>query len=698
MFKFRVPIKISMMALAIFAILAATVFISSFSLSYMERTLAPEMHKKTVTIGESLHDVVTKIVGYGARFESLNGMDDFLAELNNEYADLSYITITDSYHAPLYKAGSTQNISQSEYKDLTSQDTTTILINGFYNTSLIINNMDGGVLGYIHIGQAKGLIQSRLQDSLLDIITVIVVSILFSLELLYFLMVFTISTPVASLKKLLKNASDGDFSHAVEIESSDEIGLFTRYINNALFKLNDSYYLLTERINKLKFSLGEKKVSAAIGGYIDTASRINLFTPPECMDKVSAELTMYIRPALFLLIFSESLSLSFFPIFVYDLYEPIYGLSREMVVGLPISIFMLIWALSLPSAGSWSDRVGRRKSFIIGALITTVGLVLTGLSQSIYDLLLWRSITAVGYGIVFITCQGYITDHTNLENRTRGMAMFLAGFFSGSLCGAAIGGILVGHIGYNSTFILSGVLSLAAAAFVARFIHEAKDEDKPDNIRKATFSDYIKVLSNSRFITLTLFSAVPAKIALTGFLYYTVPLYMSTLGTEQSSIGRIMMAYGIAMILLSPLVGKLADKTKRYTLLIIIGGVLSTLSLMILYFENSIVGVLMSMTLLGIAHAIGVPPQISLITEISKRDTSEVGVGTAIGVFRLVERIGNVSGPIISGILITVYGYPGAFVGIAAITFTGIVVFSLLFAFFNFRDRQLPDLIEEPAE
>ena len=687
-----------MMALAIFSIIISTLFISFFSLEYVEKTLAPEMHKKTVTIGESLHGVIEKVVGYGAKFESLNGMDKYLAELKVEHDDLSYIAITNKYHEPLYETGKTYGRLKIVADEFSEKNVNTSLVEGFYNTSLVINNGSGGVLGYIHLGQAKGLIQKRLQDSLLDVITVVVVSILFSLELLYFLMVFTISTPVASLKKLLKNASDGDFSHIATIEARDEIGRFTNYINSALFKLNERYYSLTERINTLKFSFGEKKVSSAIGGYIDTATRINLFTPPECMEKVSTELTMYIRPALFLLVFSESLSLSFFPIFVQELYEPIYGLSREMVIGLPISIFMLMWALSLPSAGGWSDRVGRRKSFLVGAVITTIGLVLTGLSQSIYELLLWRCITAVGYGIVFITCQGYITDHTNASNRTRGMAMFLAGFFSGSLCGAAIGGILADHIGYNLTFILSGVLSLAAAAFVARFIHEHKDYEKPENARKAKFSDYMKVLSIPRFITLTLFAAVPAKIALTGFLYYTGPLYMSTLGTEQSSIGRIMMAYGIAMILISPLIGKVADKAKCYTLLIVVGGVLSTFALMVLYFESSLIGVLISMTLLGVAHAIGVPPQIALITEISKSNASEIGVGKAIGIFRLVERIGNVAGPIISGILITVYGYPGAFVGVAVITFIGIIIFSLLFALFNFRDRQLPDLLEEPVE
>lgn len=697
MLKFRVPIRNSMLTLAIVAILAATLLLSFFSLNYMEQTLAPEMHKKAATIGESLQGIVTKVVGYGERFSKLNGMDAYLEEIHQQYPDIAYIVITNRENRTLYQNGLAPDISRMKYTGINESGVSTLLIDDYYNTSLLLKDSNGLILGYVHLGQEKGLIQKRLEDSLLDIVTVIVVSILISFELLLFLMMFTISTPVAQMKKLLTNVSNGDFSHVVEITSRDEIGKLTGSINRAMLKLNDAYYRLSERINTLKFSLGEKKVSEAIGKYIDTATRINLFTPPECAQTITTELTQYIRPALFLLIFAESLSLSFFPIYVNGFYEPMEGLSREMVIGLPISVFMLIWALSLPSAGGWSDRVGRRKSFLIGALITTVGLVLTGFSQTMYDLLLWRSLTAVGYGIVFITCQGYITDHTTSKNRTQGMAMFLAGFFSGSLCGAATGGILADHVGYQMTFILSGALSLAAAIFVLRFIHDHRQQ-RAANLRKVTFSDYLKVLSNVRFMVLTLFAAIPAKIALTGFLYYTGPLYMSSLGTNQSSIGRVMMAYGIAMVALSPLIGRLADRIQCRAMLVTVGGLLSTGALMVLYFQHNLVAVLISITLLGVAHAIGVSPQITLMTEISKRHADEIGLGTTIGIFRLVERLGNVAGPVISGLLITVYGFPGAFVGIAIVTFGGIVLFATAFAIFQYRDNHEATILEQHIE
>jgi len=74
-----------------------------------------------------------------------------------------------------------------------------------------------------------------------------------------------------------------------------------------------------------------------------------------------------IRWSFFLLIFAESLSLSFFPVFVAQFYDPAFGLPLPVVIGIPITVFMLVWAITMPFAGAWCDRVGYRLAFSVGA-------------------------------------------------------------------------------------------------------------------------------------------------------------------------------------------------------------------------------------------------------------------------------------------------------------------------------------------
>lgn len=694
----KITVKSKVMVLAILAIIAAAALFSYLTLLRFESVLAPELGRNAIAVGESVEATLVKVVGYGVPFAKLRGMDSYLDGVLKDNPDIAYLAVTDRGGRLRYSSGHLATgyahylqRGHAAHRFLRR----TRVFAGYLDSTLPLKGRHG-IFGYVHIGQSQGIIHERLKNILYDIITVVVVAVLMAFEILLFLMTYTIQTPMQQVTRLIDGAANGDFRHAMTVDARDEIGRVGLLINHAIEGINATWNDLRQRYLRLRVQWpNENELAARVPSYIALKTG-NQFIEGGKLERIFTELTVYIRPALFLLVFAESLSLSFFPIYVESLYTPIAGLPKDLVIGLPISIFMLVWALSLPSAGSWSDRIGRRKPFLVGALITAVGLVLTGMAHSVYDLLVWRSITAVGYGIVFITCQGYVTDQSGPKNRTRGMAMFLAGFFSGSLCGAAIGGILAERIGYSMTFVLSAALALVAALFVSRFIQDApRDPNAP--VRRLSLGDFKAMLSNWRFMTLTVFAAIPAKIALTGFLYYTGPLYLSYLGNAQSTMGRIIMAYGIAIIALSPIIGRLADAYGRRKLFVVTGGALSTTALLLLYFHPSTVGVLASITLLGVAHAIGVSPQIALMTELCQRDSARVGLGTAIGIFRFIERFGNIAGPLIAGGLITVYGFSGAFLGIGLLTLGGVIVFSTVFAIDSLRGGAGPLRPEEAS-
>src|SRR4029077_16722175 len=104
-----------------------------------------------------------------------------------------------------------------------------------------------------------------------------------------------------------------------------------------------------------------------------------------------------IRPPLCAFILAETLTRAYLPSYVNQLLVAIPGISPQVVIGLPIMLFMLIVALGQPYLGSWSERIGRRRAMLIGASIATVGFAATSLAFNLYDLLLWRSLCALGY-------------------------------------------------------------------------------------------------------------------------------------------------------------------------------------------------------------------------------------------------------------------------------------------------------------
>jgi predicted MFS family arabinose efflux permease/HAMP domain-containing protein len=664
--------------------------VSLFAVKQFEKEIMPEMDKKAFTVGESVNSLITRAVNYGIPFRSLKGMKELLDSALEDNPEIKYIAVADPEGDILYNGGEDLESLSSFFREQagkSSQDSRkSISISGYYDSAIPIVH-ETNVLGSLHIGMDRMFVQNKLKDISYDIVTVLVVSFLITFEILIFITAFTISGPIDSVKKLISNVKSGNFTQYLATSSKDEIGSFVKLFNRVILDVNKAYHDLKERYIKHKSQNGSAKSDQAIDAKVEEIEKNYKFGDSNGLQKFFQGLLICIRPALFLVIFSESLSLSFFPMYVDQLYTPIAGVSRDLVIGLPISIFMLSWAISLPLGGAWSEKIGRRKPFLMGAITTAIGLTLTGMARTVYDLLLWRSVTAVGYGIVYITCQGYVTDNTTPQNRTRGMAMFLSGFFSGSLCGAAIGGILADRIGFRTTFFVSAGLSLVSALFVFYFLQD-QNKDVISTKGRIKLSYFRLLFSNRRFLALTFFSAIPAKICLTGFLYYAAPLYLKFLGNNQSAIGRVLMGYGLAMILISPFTARIADALGTRKMFVVLGGILSGIALLMVHYFQNTLGVLFSIVLLGTAHAIGVSSQLTLITEICKDAGDRIGLGTVIGIYRLIERLGNISGPLVSGALIAAFGFSKAIEGIGVITVSGSVIFTLSFFLLDLLDRQ----------
>lgn len=641
------------------------VLLSWMALRSFERELPPEMARTVSAVSYSTSAVMEKAYRQGIPFAEMVGVEEFFTNVRKDNPSIAYMIITDKDKKVLYQSGFADAAKQTELHSvlqLSLLQIQTIRAGNWFNTGVPLIFKQQHV-GFLHLGQEANLVEQKLQDILFDVMTVLLVASLIALEILRFVLTFTVATPATVLRDFLQRARNGDFSHYLPLSNLGGIGQLSGHFNQVIAQLNQRFQQLKDGANL-----------PSLAGLRFHAQGERPTLPTSALD--------HIRWPFFLLIFADSLSLSFFPVFVGQFYSPDMGISRSLVIGLPISIFMFTWALSMPWAGSWSDHVGHRKAFVVGACVTTLGLVLTSFAQTLYDLLLWRSLTAIGYGLVFITAQGYVTENTPPQQRTKGMAMFLSTFFAGSLSGSAIGGILADRLGYNPTILLSALLSAASAMFVLRFLRNRTA--KPAVARKKfSMQDLGRLLRHKQFFAITFLAAVPAKIALTGFLYYSVPLYLKILGNNQSTIGRVMMAYGLAIILFSPSIAKLADRVGHLRWFVSIGGYAAAAAMFVIWYFDSTLGLLGAVSLLGIAHAIGVSPQMALINDFCKDVVQEVGAGTTTGIFRLMERIGNVLGPIIAGILIAQFDFKGAFLGIGCLTLLCVTTFTLLFLWFE---------------
>ena len=173
-----------------------------------------------------------------------------------------------------------------------------------------------------------------------------------------------------------------------------------------------------------------------------------------------------------------------------------------------------------------------------------------------------------------------------------------------------------------------------------------------------------------------------AKIALIGFLYYFVPLYLKRLGALQSNIGRVLMCYGVALVFLNPVFSKLLKKTAYQKHFIALGGLLTGLAMISFQFYSGFGAILFLVVMLGLAHTLSIPSQAACIAE--TKIVKALGTGAGMGLFRFWERVGNVAGPLFLGCLMAWAGYDQAVVILGLMT----VVCTLGFLLIMVRDKR----------
>lgn len=139
----------------------------------------------------------------------------------------------------------------------------------------------------------------------------------------------------------------------------------------------------------------------------------------------------------------------------------------------------------LLTLGWLGDVAGRRVVFASGLTVFAVGLVLTSLSTSIWQLIAFRVVQGVGSAMVLSNLNALIT--ANFPAKDRGKAMGISGAVVGFglTVGPLLGGVLLDHLGWRAVFYSRIPVSALGAILVWRLL-------PPDRVAGGTFKvDFI---------------------------------------------------------------------------------------------------------------------------------------------------------------------------------------------------------------
>ena len=373
--------------------------------------------------------------------------------------------------------------------------------------------------------------------------------------------------------------------------------------------------------------------------------------------------------------------------------------SQWVVIGyaLTISAFLL-------PMGRLADIVGRKKIYLLGTVILIAMGLAAGFAPNIGALIGAKLAQGVGSAMTQGTSMAMLIASFPSEERGKALGLQMSVVGTGNVAGPAVGGFLVGALGWEWVFFATSIMATAGLISAFLFIDSGQADRGSASDRKfdwpgaalstATLITFLQTLTWASVVgfdnpaiilSFALFTGLLAGFILwelrtptpmmdvrlfkrrlfslgvsanyIGFVgmssvRFLMPFYLqAVLGMSPSQVGLMVVPGAVCMIIMGPLSGRLSDKLgwRLFT----IGGLLTSicglLTLATLrtdsHFAVAAVGMVMQSAGMGTFYA---PNNSSILSAV---EPSKYGVIS--GFLNLVRNAGNLSGIAIGTVMVT---------------------------------------------
>lgn len=371
-----------------------------------------------------------------------------------------------------------------------------------------------------------------------------------------------------------------------------------------------------------------------------------------------------------------SLVMPFLPLYIEQL-----GVSGHSALniwsGLVFSITFLFSAIASPLWGGLADRKGRKLMLLRSALGMAVVMLLMGLAQNIWHLLILRACLGLLGGFI-PNANALIATQMPRNKSGWALGTLSTGGVSGALLGPLAGGLLADSYGLRPVFFITAAVLFICFLLTLFCIRENFTPVTKKEMLHAR--EVIGSLKSPRLVLSLFITTLIIQVA-TGSIAPILTLYVRDLAGDVSNIafisGMIASVPGVAALLSAPRLGKLGDRIGPEKVLIT-ALMVSILLLIPMSFVQTPVQLGILRFLLGATDGALLPAVQTLLVYNS---TNQIA-GRIFSYNQSFRDIGNVTGPLLGAAVSASYGFRTVFLVTASI-----VMFNVIYSWLSLRRR-----------
>lgn len=360
--------------------------------------------------------------------------------------------------------------------------------------------------------------------------------------------------------------------------------------------------------------------------------------------------------------------------------------------------YLLTVTTLMLSMGRLGDMVGKKPVYATGLVVFTVGSVLCGLAPTIYWLIGFRVLQAIGAAMIMALGVAIVTEAFPPSERGKALGIIGSMVSIGIVTGPVLGGILIDMLSWHWIFFVNLPVGIVGSLMVARFVPALKPAGSQRFDYLGAFTLFVSLMALLLALTLgqrigfaeipilTLFATWLLFLAIflviewkssqpmidlslfqnrlfsvnlvTGFITFVsiagtiilMPFYLeNVLGYDPRSVGLLLAIVPVAMGVTAPIAGSLSDRlgTRPITviglLMLLIGYyVVGTLSA-----QTTPLGYIVRFLPIGVGMGIFQSPNNSAIMGAAPR----ARLGVASGLLSITRTLGQITGIAILGAL-----------------------------------------------
>ena len=307
----------------------------------------------------------------------------------------------------------------------------------------------------------------------------------------------------------------------------------------------------------------------------------------------------------------------------------------------------------LPFIGRASDRRGRKEFLLWGLALYAASSVAFLLANSLFVLTLVMALQGVATAMVQPISMAYVGDLTPKGQEGRYSGYINTAFLGGVAGGPVLGGVVRDLYNMQASFILLGILSLLSLILLWLFLPEVRHEKNTDT---TTHLPLREIFSCHPLVGMSVFRLSYA--AANAAIWVFVPLLAAQLlALSTSQIGLLISLNVLVSTVMQAPCGRLADRVTNKVTLIVIGGLVSAVSLALFPLATTYWHLVVLNLLVGAAFGLAYPAHMAVAMENAKG----FGMGTVMSLLLTVHSFAMTVGPMLFGLVIDLYSLNGVF-------------------------------------